>query len=506
MKDMIQKMSTKQLISVFCVFVLIVSILPLLWIAQYSHLSVDDYCSSLEVKNLWEEHHRIWPVIKEALNHVKSMYLTWQGAYTCSFLLTVQPSAFSYDLYPVTAYINIFLIVFAIFFFVHQLLSSVGINNRQTSIIISSIVSFLYLQMVPAPVEAFYWWTGAITYTALLAVMLIELGLVLKIMNSTKKCIGTMILTFVLTFLSSGGNLVTGLMHVELLWMFFIIACIMKRHHRVFIVILAIFATILLLTNAFCPGNVARTQANMGGNGYSMLASCWYSFGEVNKLLRQWTKPLLIIGSLLTLPLYLKAPILKVFTKRSHAIGLFLFSIVGSYLLMTSAISPVTYGYGQWQPGRVMNVVHLVYVLCIQLVLFTGIQAARCHLKNTSFGRFCSRFIHSKGLVILMVVLVFAFAAVYCFSWFTNRNDYTTMSAINDVCSGVAQQYDYDMEQRHLMLQSDETEVWLPFALNKPHLLFFDDIRESFTDWRNHNIALYYNKEKVYGFVDPSIY
>lgn len=506
MKYMIQKMSTKQLICILCVFVLIVSILPLLWIAQYNHLSADDYRSSLQVKSVWEEQHRIWPVIKEALNYVKTMYFTWQGTYTCSFLLTIQPSAFSYGLYPVTAYINIFLIVFAIFFFVRQLLSSVGIINRQANIITASIVSFLYIQMVPAPVEAFYWWTGAITYTALLAVMLIELGLVLKIMNATKKCIGTMILTFVLAFLSSGGNLVTGLMHVELLWMFFIIACIMKRRHRGFMLVLSIFATILLLANAFCPGNAVRSQENLGGNGYSMLSSCWYSFGETNKLLSQWTKPLLIIGSLLTLPLYLKAPILQVFTKRRNAIALFLFSIVGSYLLITSAISPVTYGYGLWQPGRVMNVVHLVYVLCIHLVLFVGIQAARCHLKNTSFGRFCSHFVHSKALVVLMVVLVFAFAAVYCYSWFTNRNDYTTMSAINDVCSGLAQQYDYDMEQRHLMLQGEETEIWLPFALNKPHLLFFDDIRESCTDWRNHNVALYYNKEKVYGFVDPSIY
>ena len=74
---------------------------------------------------------------------------------------------------------------------------------------------------------------------------------------------------------------------------------------------------------------------------------------------------------------------------------------------------------------------------------------------------------------------------------------FTSVSAVTSLYLGNAQAFDSIADQRVEMLQSGVKNVELPSFTIKPYVLFFDDITQDSTNWRNEYVAKFYGIETV---------
>lgn len=65
--------------------------------------------------------------------------------------------------------------------------------------------------------------------------------------------------------------------------------------------------------------------------------------------------------------------------------------------------------------------------------------------------------------------------------------------------TGQAQQYYSENQERLAVLENESLdEVYLNDFTYKPYVLYFDDIQEDPTDWRNRDTAAYFGKKALY--------
>ena len=65
-------------ISIIMLTIVLISIIPLIYIAQYNHSAADDYTYGLLTHMAWNDTHSIIEVIKAAIEHVGNYYIEWQ--------------------------------------------------------------------------------------------------------------------------------------------------------------------------------------------------------------------------------------------------------------------------------------------------------------------------------------------------------------------------------------------------------------------------------------------
>ena len=75
--------------------------------------------------------------------------------------------------------------------------------------------------------------------------------------------------------------------------------------------------------------------------------------------------------------------------------------------------------------------------------------------------------------------------------------DYSSYAAYVSLKAGEAQTYDREYWERVEILNGPEKNVTLKAFSVKPWLLYFDDITEDATDWRNGAVANWYYKDSV---------
>jgi hypothetical protein len=79
----------------------------------------------------------------------------------------------------------------------------------------------------------------------------------------------------------------------------------------------------------------------------------------------------------------------------------------------------------------------------------------------------------------------------------------TSYLALSEIFSGEASEYSSQINDRlELYLNKEITIIKVKDLTEHPYLLYFDDITENSSDWRNSSVSQYYNKDKV--FIDSS--
>lgn len=103
--------------------------------------------------------------------------------------------------------------IFSVFLFFWTLLKKYLNANKYQIAIISCSVLFTFIQLASSPVEAFYWYNGAVHYIFMNSVMLMMLSLALSFLKEVneKKQTVYLIGISVLGFILGGVNYVTVL-------------------------------------------------------------------------------------------------------------------------------------------------------------------------------------------------------------------------------------------------------------------------------------------------------
>ena len=104
------------------VLVLILTTLPLLYIARYDHSSADDYTYGNYTHQVWEETHSPVRLIGAAFQTSHDFWYTYQGPFASAFFMSLQPSVISERLYGLAAWLMLGMLIASHFLFFKVLL------------------------------------------------------------------------------------------------------------------------------------------------------------------------------------------------------------------------------------------------------------------------------------------------------------------------------------------------------------------------------------------------
>lgn len=161
----------------------VLSLLPILAIAFYNHPGIDDYNYGVATRIAYMETHDIAAVLAASFKTVAETYNTWQGTFSSVFLFTLQPAVFDENLYPLTTFVMLFMLIGSTYYLLQTILVKVLALDRKHVVIIGVPVLFFCIQSLPSPVEGFFWYNGATHYTFFYSSALFLLGACIYLYN-----------------------------------------------------------------------------------------------------------------------------------------------------------------------------------------------------------------------------------------------------------------------------------------------------------------------------------
>ena len=168
------------IIAIALIIGLLISVLPIIISSFYSHPIADDFGFSEKVNHVVKSGGGLFDILSASFQQVKGTYFGWQGTYAAIFIFSLQPAAFSENLYFLTAIVMLISLIASTMFFIDTIFSVMGFNKTY-GFIISSIILLLSIHFVVNKNEAFFWWNGSSYYTLFYAFSLLLLSLLIRL-------------------------------------------------------------------------------------------------------------------------------------------------------------------------------------------------------------------------------------------------------------------------------------------------------------------------------------
>ena len=478
--------------------VFLIAIIPLFVMSFYSFMSADDYSFAKNPVEVWKEGHSFLKLMISQFEPVKSNYMSWQGTYFSEWLNRVLIGVCGETAYYVGTFVSLGgLIAAELFTFVTILVKGLGADKYCAGIVSMGCV-LMQILFTPVPVEAYYWFCGAIVYTFIYALCWLLIGLLFLLCKEASKKAKLITLEVVIVFLSiaiGGSNYVTGLVMV-VVYAFFVLGTFGSRNQKKYFMLINMIVYIIAFgINVLAPGNMAR-QNTTGLERNSAIESIILSFKEALEyiMVNMWLPN--VIVALLLIPFFIQIVKEKNYKFRFPA----LISLL-SFCLFAAHFTPNLYALGFTGAGRVLNLYRFsfYFLLYANELYWVGWLSYRHSVKyQVIASEKAETNEHLQKESWLLLSHMFG-GIVFCISmYFFGGKTITSVSAIHDLSTGVAKQY-YLEQQERLKLYEDATikEVYVQPYTNAPYLLFFFDIDANEDDWLNRAVAGYYDKDKV---------
>jgi hypothetical protein len=478
---------------------LLTSLLPMARIAFFNHSSVDDFRFGVLTRHVWEETHNIFSVLQKALEQTRITYYSWQGSYAALPLFALQPAVFGEQCYWVSFFILIGLYLLAVFSSLRRVWKAfLPRADKRAADSLAAMYCLMTIQLMPFPVQAFYWWNGSVYYFFFHSLFLVQ---VVNVLVLTKCCEGQrshwclLLSSFTLSLVLSGSNYVTALTMLEILALM-LCRLFFGRHPARWQMLGVFLATLIgFAVNVLAPGNAVRIAAESSG------ASAWWAVAQAfvegwNHIL-EWTGiPLRLFLAALFWLLWL-VPTTKLFA-RGWMLQLMTVFMV---LIYISAFVPSLYAISWKGPGRARNLCFLFWTMSCILAMLSVQDGLRRLIRRYPKNRILSalRGFRPRAALPCLMLCALLLSVDLCVSFLAgDRTRYAGASAIHSLLSGDAAAYDTVIQDRMVILESDDPNPVLPnFRQTVPPLLFFDDITENRTDWRNHEMSIYFHKQSI---------
>lgn len=478
--------------------VFLIAMIPLFVMSFYSFMSADDYGFAKNPVEVWKEGHSILKLMISQFGPVKSNYMSWQGTYFSEWLNRVLIGMCGETAYYVGTFVSLGgLIAAELFTFVTILVKGLGADKYCAGIVSMGCV-LMQILFTPVPVEAYYWFCGAIVYTFIYALCWLLIGLLFLLCKGISEKAKLIILEVVIVFLSiaiGGSNYVTGLVMV-VVYAFFVLGTFWSRNQKKYFMLINMIVYIIAFgINVLAPGNMTR-QNTTGLERNSAIESIILSFKEALEyiMVNMWL-PNIIIG-LLLIPFFIR--IVKEKCYKFSFPGLI--SLL-SFCLFAAHFTPNLYALGFTGAGRVLNLYRFSFYFLLyanELYWIGWLYYRYSEKHNLTIQENVEMNEEFQQGSWLLPSCIFG-GIMLCISMhFFGGKTITSVSAIHDLSTGVAKQY-YAEQQERLKLYEDPSikEVYISPYTNAPYLLFFIDIDDDENAWLNTTVARYYNKEKV---------
>jgi hypothetical protein len=455
-------------------------LLPYVRLAWFAHTYLDDFIFPILLRQ-----HGIW-------SHTVTMYLTWQGRFSASFITALHPLAWG-GLSHVKPFVFGFILVVAasIFFAGAALLQGERVRWL-TRLAAGSIPLALLLLMLPNPVEAFYWLLSGLFYMGGAACCCLLLGAIAHLHAAPKPFARRLwwLLTIGLTLLAPGFSEMSSCF--VLAGIIVLLPAIWRRKLASKWLALLTLAVVASTVSTFAPGNFIRQAgvhhplfrgilvANVA-LAYTLVS--WLSNGMLLIL------TLLIVPALQHLVNLPELPITKL-TKWVWCWPLWL----GLGLLLCFVFCYVAGGGPP--PSRARNLL-FVFFLIGWFLSIAGLLAHRLRLGKPPLPS-----LPVYGQVVLSGLFLLLLVTDHNFSLWQRKIGAPTNSvaqAYHDWLSGDAAQYDQEEEARYALIRrTPGDEVVLPALSMQPVTIFWCDISNNPKLWGNQAYSEFFHKRSIW--------
>ncbi|MGI5976289.1 MAG: DUF6056 family protein [Candidatus Limivicinus sp.] len=463
------------------VVLLVMLLLPMLALGRYAVPSADDFGYGCAARLVFEDGGSVFSVLAAALGKVGRTYLNWQGSFSAVFLMAVQPAIFSETLYWVTPVLMLLTLVLSTFYFCKTVFCLIFHTEKEFGIIAATAIAGLCTQLVPSPVQAFYWYNGSIYYVFFYSLSLAAAALGIKYYY--KGGTGRLILFSILCAILGGGNYVTAFSCSLLAASALILLALEKNEGWKKLTVPALFLFISFIVSMAAPGN--RVRAAGQGITPDAFSAILISFKSCFVNSCKWFSIPLLAVLLFLAPVFWNAAAGSDFNFRCPM----LVSLY-SFCLLAAMYCPPVYALGEPEGKRFLNIIYFAYILLFVLNFFywLGWTAKRFGLRRASLG---SASIMLTALLLTYAVLSSLFAVKL-------GQNYCSAGALGTLRSGEAREY-YECAHRRFEILNDDSvrDAELEAFGSQPYMLYFDDATSDPKDWRNRDMSSFYQKESV---------
>ena len=477
-----------------------ICLLPLLLIGKYNHPCADDYGYGYEAHVAWRSTHSLIEAIKAAANTAKNTYYTWQGTFVSIFLMGLTPAVFGEEYYCIVPYIMLGILSLSILYLSKVLVKDVLKGTMANSIIISVILLLMIIQGIYTPASAFFWYNAAVHYTFMQAVMFFMIALAIKTVNTEQIVVRSCIclLSALCAFIVSGGNYLNALIGivllVSLICTLFVcyIWCKKKQgvkniYGRTYFLLFPLVVYIVgFAINVIAPGNEVRGSYFVDTPA---IIAILRSFGSGFQYCIEWMSLFTFVLLILALPAAWKITDNTKFRFRMPWLV-----ILFSFCLFSASFTSSHYGLGEAGLPRTFNNCKMLYHLLLMINEVYLIGWLKIKLK-ASKKEMLNRITISHWLVFYLVVSI-----MLCGVFLSCDNKqayYPSYASAKYMHQGFALYYHIQYQERIVLLNGPEQEVYLREISPKLNILYVDDITANPSDWRNMQYAAWYGKEKV---------
>ena len=467
--------------------VLVLVVIPMLLVAIYSRPFADDFGYSARAHAVWASSHNILALLSAIGAEVKEVYYSWQGSFSALALFSLQPSIFGDKLYGLSTVILVGFFLWGNWFFWKKVM-----GKCQEAVIVFAAVTVLCTQVLPHAFQGFYWWNGASYYTLFYSLMLIQWGMLLEKKRVVVPCI--------LGFLLGGGNLVSGLLGLEVTALFLLVEIVDAVKGRgegktadaksvVRIAAIFIFSLVGFIINVIAPGNAIRAQSQPYTQG--PLEAIGNSFLEAYRYMNEWVDEPLIVMTLFLLPF-----LWHYAGKRPFNFGkipFFAYMALG-FGLLASTFTPTLYSMCEVGPRRVQNIRFFFFVILVVLVELEAVRRIRALTDvKVKSGQ---KLLRGYMLVLLLGILIFLGDNALPKD---NRYNVTSIEAARSFLIGESGKYARERDEWAKVLESDEPVVTVHALHDHPVPIYYSefDITGDPEDYRDQSMCEYYGKQQI---------
>ena len=245
-------------------------LVPVFVLAVFARPSADDYIYAARTHAVIQQYGFDLPrLLKAAWDTNVYYYQNWQGLYVSGFTLAFQPAIFGNRFYGVTLLCVLLPLFFCLYGLARCVVLRLSAAQKRLPWALALLLTFAFIEGMPAPVEGLYWFNGAMNYLPYFSLAVLNAGLAFALCFAAQLTLRRKVLYAAAGCLCSlvigGGHQVAGLLNLLLL----LLAAVLCARRRNFWQLPAFAAAILgLLFNVLAPGTRVRT-AGFSGAGFA---------------------------------------------------------------------------------------------------------------------------------------------------------------------------------------------------------------------------------------------
>jgi hypothetical protein len=340
---------------IYCIFLVIVALLPVISTFQFVELAIDDYCRA----NL---------PIETYFQRVYTWYLTHNGRYTNAIIASLPIyNSFSLKFSLLLLFLSL---IGSIHFFLKALFKKMNIIIEKNSIwFVTTVLLILVVISLSSLFDFLYWFASATVYQLSITLFLLCTGIVLHL-NTYKQLLVVSILVILLIGVSELLLIFASFLLVS--YHLFLILSKKKINGKLLILQMIMLCASLIVLLA--PGSKSRHAGFKSGGKF--LYSLYHSFEESLLLLFSWGSSfskLMILVILLLLSVFIVK--FKKMPAKFKSVSPFLLLLISFCGLMSIIFIPFyASGFFVEQQGRVGNLINVItfFLLFVNILNFTA--------------------------------------------------------------------------------------------------------------------------------------